>query len=436
MKMKKLPFKTASLNPVELIDKHSRNAIDHCRASANAIVVRSGHEHDPHWNDSAENGIGGLIGVTAWYGRAGNRSLQDVDRLATNPQQLAMASELMMKPDQTTGQYPWDGMLARMGGMMQGWSGEEKSSIISTMARHLQFLRTPAIAAVTRSSSFKPRFKKKKQTAYIVCPPEFIRSMSGWIRLMVWALFTSVVNEGLGESRLVHAVLDEAASLEANFGALEDAVDKYRGYGLRCQFYYQSYGQLAKCWPKDQGTTLLSNTSAKIFMGTADMQTASLISSMLGKKTILVEGGGDNQSGGSNRGWSEGHGVSYSGGSNRGWGTNTSWQQAPRELLKPEELLNGLSPRCAITFPGPGIAPVLTRMVRYFEEPGLYRRRGFGLIARFLAACRTLIGSVILLAIALGLAAALTRELQQQQAGQPQPYALPAAGSFPWQFQP
>ena len=33
----------------------------------------------------------------------------------TNPQQLAMAIELMMRPDDKTGMHPWEGMLARMG---------------------------------------------------------------------------------------------------------------------------------------------------------------------------------------------------------------------------------------------------------------------------------------------------------------------------------
>jgi type IV secretion system protein VirD4 len=234
---------------LDVIDKRSRTAIEHSKSAANAIVITTGQEKDPHWNTRAEEGIAALIAVSAWYGQGNNRSLQDVDRFATSPKQLAMAIQLLQKPDQTTGQYPWDGMLARMGATMEGWSGEERSGIISTMGKNLSFLRTPAIANVTRTSSFKPRFKAKKQTAYIVCPLEFIRAMSGWTRLMIWALFTSVVNEGLGERRLVHAVLDESASLQANFGALEDAVDKYRGYGLRSQFYYQSYGQLKKCWP-------------------------------------------------------------------------------------------------------------------------------------------------------------------------------------------
>jgi type IV secretion system protein VirD4 len=438
MKQKKLPLKTASLDALDLIDKRSRTAIDLAKGVANAIVVTTGQEKDPHWNISAEEGIAGLIATTAWYGQPGQRSLQDVDRLATDPKQLAMAIALMQKPDPITGHYPWDGMLARMGGRMEGWSGEERSGIISTMGKNLSFLRTPAISAVTRTSSFKPQFKRKKQTAYIVCPPEFIRPMSGWTRVMVWAFFTSVVREGLGEDRLVHAVLDETASLEANFGALEDALDKYRGYGLRNHLFYQSYGQLIQKWPKDQGTTLLSNTS-KIFMGISDMQTASLVSSMLGKTTIAVESTGHNTSGGSNQSYSQGSHGSSSSGTNRGWGTSTNWQQAPRELAKPEELLT-LDPRIAITFPGFGIPPVATRTVRFFEEPALFTRRSGGIISRFRAACRTLVGATILLAGAIGLAAALTDAVTARNrlasSAAMYPGAGPGPAGFPVQSRP
>ena len=43
-------------------------------------------------------------------------------------------------------------------------------------------------------------------------------------------------------------LIDEAAAL-GHLESLDDAIDKYRGYGVRCQFYYQSLGQLKKCWP-------------------------------------------------------------------------------------------------------------------------------------------------------------------------------------------
>ena len=64
-------------------------------------------------------------------------------------------------------------------------------------------------------------------------------------------------------------VLDEAASL-GRMDALDDAVDKFRGFGVRLQFYYQSVSQLRKCFPDGQEQTLLSNVS-QVFFGVNDL---------------------------------------------------------------------------------------------------------------------------------------------------------------------
>src|SRR5437773_1867600 len=86
------------------------------------------------------------------------------------------------------------------------------------------------------------------------------RVLTNLNRMWIGSLLRAVVRGGLQEQNKVHFVLDEAASL-GHMEALDDAVDKYRGYGVRLQFYYQSLGQLKSCWPTDQGQTMLSNVS-------------------------------------------------------------------------------------------------------------------------------------------------------------------------------
>jgi type IV secretion system protein VirD4 len=175
------------------------------------------------------------------------------------------------------------------------------------------------------------------------------------------------------------------------------------------------------------------SSAAKVYFGISDIQTAQVVSAMAGKETVVVEGGGWGRSGGSNSGWSQGsQGGSYSGGSNSGWNSNDSWQQAPRELLKPEEVL-GLPPRIAITFPGGGVPPVCTRLVRHFEEPRLAQlANGGGLIARVRAACGTLVRSAAVLAAALLLAAVLTEMLKGRPAPRHQPAPVATQFQSPW----
>ena len=77
--------------------------------------------------------------------------------------------------------------------------------------------------------------------------------------------------------------------------------------------------------------------------------------------------------------------------------SNDNWQQGARRLLKPEEVL-GLSERIAITFT-PGIPPIWTTLVRYYERGFRDNRRiwlrvkVFGLsVALFAAAVMVLMG--------------------------------------------
>ena len=43
-----------TLNPCDSIDADTDDFLDACRDLANMLVVRSGEEKEPHWNDSAE----------------------------------------------------------------------------------------------------------------------------------------------------------------------------------------------------------------------------------------------------------------------------------------------------------------------------------------------------------------------------------------------
>ncbi len=355
-------WESATFNPLDFISKDSGTALDDCDDLAKALVVRTGEERETHWPDSAEKWISAFTAAVVYYGTPGKRSLQEVASLLSHPQKLEMTIKLMLECP------GWGGMLCRRGGELLNYAEKEKSSVLTTCSRFLGFLNTPAMAACTRTSTFKPAYLKRGlTTVYLVLPPERMKSGAGWMRSMVSSLTRAVVHEGLCERPRVHFVLDEAASL-GQMDCLEDLVDKYRGYGCRAQFYYQSIGQLKKCWPKDQGQTLLSNTS-KIYFGTNDFETARMVSDMLGKQTIIVDGGGQSASGGTNSGWSDGaQGTSHSGGNNRGWTGNSSWQQSPQELLKPEQVL-ALAPRMAITFPGlGGVPPVCTGMIRHYEK--------------------------------------------------------------------
>jgi type IV secretion system protein VirD4 len=403
------PFKVVtkqsdSFNPMDFIDKDSPVAIDECRDLAEALVIRTGQEKDPHWADSAEAWISALISLVVQYGEPNDRSLQTVRTLLTSPDKLEMAIKLMGASD------AWGGMLARMGNQLTNFKDKELGSTLTTTNRFLRFLDTLAVADSTKTSSFDPAdLLKGKMTVYLILPPDHMRAQSPLLRMWIASLLRAVVRAGLQEKTKIHYVLDESSSL-GHLEALDDAVDKYRGYGVRLQFYYQSLGQLKKCFPDGQEQTLLSNVS-QVFFGVNDLPTAEYVSNRLGEATIAIT------SGGTSTGTSRSSSANGQGSSGSSTNASDNWQQHGRKLLKPEEVM-ALPERTAITFT-PGVPPVCTTLVRYFEESKLGQAPGP--VERYKAAAKVLFGSMALLVAAVFLAIALSMNSQGRVATQQPP---------------
>ena len=141
-----------------------------------------------------------------------------------------------------------------------------------------------------------------------------------------------------------------------------------------------------KCFPDGQEQTLLSNCT-QIFFGVNDNATADYVSARLGEETIVVESGGT--SSGNSHQVTHGQQTQDS----KGFSDNSScnWQQQARKLLKPEEVMM-LSPREAITFT-PGVPPIFSTLMRYYEEKNLGKRPSWFTRAR--RACGYLAASVM-----------------------------------------
>jgi type IV secretion system protein VirD4 len=344
------------LNPLDCVEKESPIALDDCRDLANAMVIRTGEEKDPHWVDSAETWISAILAAVAYFGEPGDRSLQTAQTLLSNPAKLAATINYMRETPEA-----WSGMLARMGNQLLRFKDTELASCLTTVGRFMKFLDTIAVAQSTSESSFDPGdLLKRKLTVYLVLPPEHVRAQQALLRLWIGSLLRAVVRGGLQEENLVHFVLDEAATL-GHMDAIDDAVDKYRGYGVRLQFYFQSLAQLKECFPNGQDQNLLSNCS-QVYFAVNDRDTAQYVSDRLGEETIVVGSGGISRQTSRQRASPMAHASvteSYT--------RNDNWAPQARRLLKPEEV-TALPGRLAITFTPGAPAPLLTRLVRYYEE--------------------------------------------------------------------
>jgi type IV secretion system protein VirD4 len=396
------PFKVVTdkpdcFNPLDFIDKDSPTAIDECNDLAKALVIRTGEEREPHWLDSSEMWLSAVLATIVQYGGPETRSLQTVRDILSNPQKLDMAIKLMCESD------CWGGMLARMGGQLTYFVEREKNSTLTTTGRFIRHLDSLAVAESTKASSFDPaKLRTGKLSVYLILPPEHMRAQSPLLRIWISSLLMAVVKGGLQERNLVHFILDEFAAV-GHLDCIDDAIDKFRGFGIRLQMYLQSMGQLKKCFPEDEGRTLLSN-AVQVYAGVNEYQTADVVSSRCGEATIVVTSGGTST--GSSTSWSSSQqGPQH--GSGGSYNSSSNWQQMARKLLKPEEIM-ALHPRLAITL-APGMPPIMTWLARYYEEPNLGRQPGW--VKRSLTACCVFAASLAFCAVALGAAAVLTREV-------------------------
>ena len=150
--------------------------------------IRSGDEKDPHWADSAELWISAIIAAVTQFGEAGNRSLQTVRTLLTDPVKMEAVIKMMSTSEAA------NGMIARLGNQLTYYKDKELASVLTTTNRFLRFLDTLAIAESTKASTFDPKeLRNGKMTIYLVLPPEHMRTQSPLLRMWISALLRAVV---------------------------------------------------------------------------------------------------------------------------------------------------------------------------------------------------------------------------------------------------
>ncbi len=394
-----------TFNPLQFIPRDGLHTIDDCRDVANALVVRTGTEKEPHWNDSAENYISAIATLVAVCGTDGNRSLQTVREILSQPKFLDQAIQSLQEIKN------WGSLLPQLAGQLSHFTGYEKSSVLSSALRHLRFLGTPAIVDSTSSSSFDPsELANGRMTIYLVLPPDRANAQAGLLRMWISSLMRSCIRSGL-KQRKVHFVLDEIA-VAGHLEAIENAIGIGRGYGINLQLYFQSYGQIAKCFPEGQERTLLSNATQIVF-GINDNETAEYVSTRLGEETVVLD------SGGTSIGYTHqsGSGPHSQASTSSSHTSNRNWSLSQRRLLKPEELMQ-LSPATAITFAPGGIPPVCTTLLRWYEEVAL--RGEVGVFRRVWPAIETFAISGILCLFLIVVGAGVTASIVQEAHAQRQ----------------
>jgi type IV secretion system protein VirD4 len=397
-----------SLNPLDLIDDLAADFPEQVADLADSLIIVSTHEMQPHFPESAKIVLGCIIAyVCAVETEPENRNMHMVRHILKSRHRFNDAIVAMQLVTSH------GGLIAGYGHMLTWYVEKELAGIQTTISRFTSWLDSPAMQAITTTSTFDPRkFKSCKATLYLVLPPERLKTLSPLMRMWISTMLRAAARGVPDESQKILFLLDEAGHL-GHMQILEDAVTLMRGYGIRLLFCFQSIGQVSEAFG-ERASRFLDNIGTQLYMGVNAYESAEAISKRSGDATLLVQSLNDAKSfsrpsGGFSKDAQHGS-VSDS--------RSLNYAEMGRPLFRPDEVLR-LSEEVGLLFHR-NLPVIPIKLLRYYKEREFRRggcaayRGGVGWRAGILAVS-ALFCSLCLLAGS-GQLLSLQRERQRLQA--------------------
>lgn len=258
--------KTDALNPLDLIDPHSPDAVDDAAQLAELLVAEVSNR-DPFWDNRAFSLVTTLLLFVASGRPPILRNLQEMHYL------LNQSSTDM---DFTFVEMSKNPLHAVRQGCAVKETAEAKvwSSILSTAQSHTDFLRSAgAQEALVRSTiDLNAISRGDPLSLYIVVPPEKLESHGKLLRLWIGVLMSAITRRSRRPDLPTLFILDEAAQL-GELKQLRQAITLLRGYGLRTWSFWQDLSQLKMLYPRDW-QTMVNNCEVLQSFGFANANVA------------------------------------------------------------------------------------------------------------------------------------------------------------------
>lgn len=122
--------------------------------------------------------------------------------------------------------------------------------------------------------------KIRNITVFLICDYSRMEVYGLWLRLLLWAALKELIREN--NTIPVHFILDEFTNYK--LPGLPNALTALGGYGVHCWMIVQELSEIARVYGQEALKTILSQTDVKQFFGVASIETATMISRMLGER--------------------------------------------------------------------------------------------------------------------------------------------------------
>lgn len=272
---------SGGFNPLTILAPDSPSLIDDAGIIADALIVGSPDEKNPHWNESARLFLTTVILHIATHSNyIGKRNLVSAYNFTM---ELNDDLEDEMRENDAAG-----GEISRGANSFFTKPDDERGSILSTLRRHIDFIGIPRMHRVLTQNNIDLRELKTRQVSvYVSIPATKMAICSGWLRLFVNLTLNAMEVEQTQPKHPVLLCLDEFAVL-GHMKALESAIGQIAGLGCKLWPIIQDLGQLEALYAK-RWQSFMGNCGILQFFGNSDMQTLEWISKRLGQTTVKSE---------------------------------------------------------------------------------------------------------------------------------------------------
>lgn len=348
---------TGSFNPLDQLNRDDPSVIDDAGQIADALII--GNDKDPHWTDSARMLIKALILYALAMDDRADRNLVTVHQLLTCNHPAIDHVMQFAKIGGTAALFrllqgcktPYQGLVAAAGKSFADMAEKERESILSTARTQLEFLESPKLREVLRTSDLKlDELKEEKVTVYLCLPATRMGTHARWLRVIINLALVAFERVKTQPSIPVLMVLDEFAVL-GPMKSVELAAGLMAGFGVKLWIVLQDLNQVKKHY-RESWETFIGNAGVSTFWSNSDKTTLDYVSDRLGQTSVRLTQQNDTTMQ-----------QRLSGASGRREELRVQRLAAPHEL---EQMLD--RDEMSILVMVSGRAPVVLQRVRYYED--------------------------------------------------------------------
>ena len=250
---------------------------------------------------------------------------------------------------------------------------KEYGAIMGEIFKSVSFLSDPAIRETLSGSDFSLEVLCQQDCiVYNMVPAEYAAQLAPMQRAIIGAAMLYKQRHPSAPGVLL--LIDEAAQLQ-RFDALLRAYSYGRGMGIRTWSIWQDCGQITRNYGHDALSGFLGSSQTRQFFGTRDLETARMVSEMLGMQTLEYDAVLDQAAARRNQAHIIRELINgadpFEAGLNLAHQTRiaTTRTKQARPLMTPDEILNTPEDAQLLFISGLGLNPILANKYPYFTRP-------------------------------------------------------------------